>query len=118
MIKVKVKNLKQLKRAFRKAPSVSVKEVNDAIKKSIFTIEGRSKEVTPVDTGRLRASISKGKQFKSLYGSIGPRTDYAIYVHRDRPFMKWGLEASENPIERYFQKAGDNIVKFIARKSK
>lgn len=117
MIKLEVKNLKKLQNAFRQAPKETVLQANVAIKKSIFTIEKESKEVTPVDTGRLRASISKNIFFKSLYGSVGPKTDYAIYVHADRPFMKWGLDASMADINRFFQKAADNVTKFIARKT-
>lgn len=125
MIEVKIKNIKKLQNAFRKAPKKTVSETNDAIMKSIYTIEGESKQVTPVLTGRLRASISKNIFFSSLYGSVGPKTDYAIYVHGDpddlksgdRPFMKWGIEASMSDINRFFQKAADNVTKFIAKKT-
>lgn len=130
MIKVNVKNLKKLQKAFRKAPKKTVSETNDAIMKSIFTIETESKEETPVLTGRLRASIGggtfqggsypegEGIRFKSLYGAIGPTTDYAIYVHRRKPFMELGIRASMSDINKFFQQAADNVVKFIARKTK
>ena len=122
-------NLKKLKIAFAKAPKKVVSETNIAIKKSIFTIERESKPVTPVLTGRLKASIGGGSfqggsypegegiEFRSLYGAIGPTTDYAIYVHRRKPFMELGVKASMSDINRFFQRAADNVVKFIAKKT-
>ena len=97
---VKVLGLQALKRALATAPKKTRSETDIAIKKSIRVIERESKKVSPVDTGRMRASITDGILFKSLYGEIGPTTKYAIYVHEgtryvtSRPFMRWGFEAA------------------------
>ena len=83
--------------------------MSKAVKKSAFLIEAESKPVTPVDTGRLRASISS--QIMPLTATIAPHTDYAIYVHegtykmRERPFMGWGTEKAKPHIERFFEQA-------------
>lgn len=64
-----------------------------------FSIESYAKQVTPVDTGRLRSSI----RVSSLLGNgiklnVQPNTTYAYWVHqgtrymKGRPFMGWGVE--------------------------
>jgi len=42
---------------------------------------GRAKEITPVDTGRLRSSITWQKRDTSV--DIGTNVEYAIFVHED-----------------------------------
>lgn len=70
-----------------------------AIERFSFVIERESKKVTPVDTGRLRASIVT--DIGNLRAKIAPHTNYAGFVHegtrymRARPFMMWGVEAAK-----------------------
>lgn len=65
------------------------------IKKITFGVERFSKQLTPVDTGRLRASINVS-WFSSLQSKVSTNTKYAIFVHegtrymRSRPFMTMG----------------------------
>jgi len=69
------------------------------VKELAFLIERESKQVTPVDTGRLRASI--GVDLRPFGAIIQPHTAYEFYVHegtrymRGRPFMFWGAKAAE-----------------------
>lgn len=64
----------------------NTKEVLSAMDKAIergleaigLTAEGHAKKETPVDTGRLRNSISHAVEDKSAY--IGTNTEYAIFV--------------------------------------
>ena len=122
MIEVKIPNLKKLRKALKSHPRLFVQEFNKAIYKAGFKIQAESKKVTPVDTGRLRASISTDTGF--LQAIISPHTDYAIYVHegtrymRKRPFMEKGLKSSERFILNTFKEAEDNVLKKIAQKSK
>jgi len=97
------------------------KALQEGIEKLAFVTEAESKRATPVDTGRLRASIAvdmlgrrarrgvrtfKGGAFAAMEGGfatgklkaiVGPHTNYATYVHEGtykmgaRPFMEWGL---------------------------
>ncbi len=68
------------------------------IKELAFLIERDSKKVTPVDTGRLRASI--GVTLKPMLAIVQPDTNYAFFVHEGtrymmaRPYMLWGAEAA------------------------
>lgn len=64
----------------------NTKEVLSALEKAIergleaigLTAEGYAKKETPVDTGRLRNSISHAVEDKSAY--IGTNVEYAPYV--------------------------------------
>lgn len=84
-------------------PKALDQALDRAIAKAAFVIEGRSKAVTPVDTGRLRASIHTVNS--RLRAEIGTNVSYAIYVHegtrfmQPRPFMSEGVQASRNQIE-------------------
>ena len=79
-------------------------KLQEELEKFSFEIEAQSKKVTPVDTGRLRSSISTN--IKKLSAIVGPHTDYALYVHQGhrtrgggyvmgRPFMKTGFEVAK-----------------------
>ena len=64
-VNVEIKNLEQIRSAFRKAPEIMATELDRAIQKSIFAIQRDSMKNTPVDTGRLRASHKT--KFSSLH---------------------------------------------------
>lgn len=118
-INVTIKNLPEIKRAFAKSPRLMTRELNLAIKKSIFTIERKSMINTPVDTGRLRASHST--IFGSLRGQVNTNTNYDIFVHegtrfmKARPFMLQAVNSSSMEIDKYFTDAVDNVLNEIGR---
>lgn len=121
MIRIEIKNIKQLTSALKSHPDLFIKEFQKALAKAGLVVEIESKKVTPVDTGRLRASIST--ELKSLMAIISPHTNYALYVHegtrymKSRPFMKWGAESAEGRIQQIFLEAEENVLKRIAEKS-
>ena len=114
MITVKVTGLEQVMKKFERMPREFIEEMDKAVKKSAYLIEGESKKVTPVDTGRLRASISSA--FSVLQAIISPHTNYAVYVHegtrfmQGRPYMKWGVEKAKDAIKKQFQNAVDILI--------
>lgn len=82
------------------------KALHDFITEFALTTERYSKQVTPVDTGRLRASIGTGFLLSAGLSQggtavVAPHTNYAGWVHegtrkmRARPFMQWGVEFAE-----------------------
>lgn len=118
-IGIRITNLAQIKRAFNKAPNLMRRELNIAIKKSVFTIQAGSMRNTPVLTGRLRASHRS--QFADLRGEVGTHTNYDIFVHegtrymRGRPFLREAVESSEQPVQRFFKQAVDKVLNEIGR---
>jgi len=58
------------------------KRKKQALDKAGLIIGGRAKELTPVDTNRLRSSITH-KRVSDNEAHIGTNVEYAIYVHED-----------------------------------
>jgi hypothetical protein len=67
----------------------------------LFVVERRAKHLCPVDTGRLRSSITHevGIDAGGLVGRVGTDVDYAPYVElgtrrlAPRAFLRGGLSA-------------------------
>lgn len=73
--------------------------VSDTINKVAASTERYGKQLSPVDTGRLRASIHFSPSTPlTLKSVVATGTDYAVFVHegtrymRGRPFMSTGAE--------------------------
>jgi len=71
--------------------------VSAIIRKAAFDIEANAKAIVPVDTGKLKNSISS--EFPSpTEAIIAPHTDYAVYVEfgtchqRAQPYMRPAAE--------------------------
>ena len=92
---------KDVQRFFRRLPGHIRSALNTAIKKSAFLIERESKKVTPVLTGRLRASIFT--TINPMRATIEPKTDYAFIVHQRNPYMERGVKNAERGIQRIFE---------------
>jgi hypothetical protein len=85
---------KQVARIAQDQPS----KISKALMTAGYLVERESKMVTPVRTGRLRASIDT--QQKTPYSvAIGPHTNYAIYVHYHTPYMTSGFYSAKARIE-------------------
>lgn len=118
-IDIQITNLPEIRAAFNKAPALMTAELNIAIKKTVFTIQGKSMINTPVLTGRLRASTSS--QFDNLKGQVGTHTNYDVFVHegtrfmRGRPYLRDAVNDSKQDINDNFTKAVDNVLNKIGR---
>jgi HK97 gp10 family phage protein len=81
-IQIKLLNAKELAAAFRKAPSIAIKEFGKAIGKTAFKIEGDAKRKAPVNKesggGNLRQSISS--RTSSASAVVAATAKYAAYV--------------------------------------
>lgn len=120
-INITIKNMPQIRRAFGMAPTLMTKELNTAIKESVFTIERESKIRTPVDTGFLRSSHRT--VFGNLRGEVGPTATYGIFVHegtrfmRGRPFLRNAVETSDNKVQKFFKDAVQRVLDRIAKET-
>lgn len=100
-------NAKNVAKKLGTTPERLAGAMSRAIRKSAFLVERGGKTKSPVDTGRMRSSISAS--ITSVRAVIQPNVDYAIFVHegtrfmRARPFMKEGLREAEGEIERVFK---------------
>lgn len=57
-----------------------------ALTRSVLTVEGEAKRLAPVDTGRLRASLTHRVDPEPVprFGEVGTNVFYAPYVHEGR----------------------------------
>lgn len=100
-INVDFSELEDLGKKFKRADLEPV--LQGVIEAFAFASERYSKIATPVDTGRLRSSITTS--IGNLEARIAPHTNYAIFVHegtrymRGRPFMAIGLNQA---VVQYF----------------
>jgi HK97 gp10 family phage protein len=82
-IHVEIKNLKELRDAFKKAPGIATEEYARALERSARKIEGDAKRSVPVNKqgggGTLRQSISSRMQGKTS-AIVESRAKYSAYV--------------------------------------
>lgn len=78
-ININIHNLSQIQEGLRKSPALMVKNLNIAIRKTIFLIEEKSTRNAPVKSGYLRNNVHRN--FKPLYGEFGYKAKYAVWVH-------------------------------------
>lgn len=116
---IKIDNLDKIKRAFNQAPYIIKPSLDRAIKKSVLMVGRRSRQLTPVDTGRLRASTRE--VFRPLYGEVGTHVNYDIYVHegtrymRARPYLRDAVNETSNEINSMFAQEMQDALNRIAR---
>lgn len=118
-IQIRITNLPEIKRAFGMAPTLMKRNLNSAIKKSVFMVERESKILTPVDTGRLRASHRT--LVTDLRGEVGTHTDYDIFVHegtyrmRSRPYLRTAVNKTDPMIQNFMRGAVQDTLETIGK---
>lgn len=89
-------------------------QLEAALAESVLTMEGNCKILTPVDTGRLRASISsrsflltgdkKGEAVCGTNVEYAQHVEYGTKYQPAQPYMRPGAEMSKYDIEAVFVK--------------
>lgn len=109
-INIDLKNLDKVKGNFQERNKRIKKAINVIISKSLLVIERETKIEAPVKTGRLRASITEGKELFENFARIGPTVFYAKYVHLRNPFMERGVKQALPEIKRIAKEEIKNAV--------
>lgn len=118
-ISITIKNLPQIRAAFKQAPYLMVTELSNAVKKTLFSIEHQAKVYAPVDTGILRASIRS--KFQGLKGEVGANVTYDSYVQlgtkyqNAQPYLFSAAADTEDDVDKFFKDAVDNVLDKIGR---
>jgi len=122
---VRITNLEEIRRAFRKAPELMVKHLNTAIEGSIWqvertvTLKGYSNEYYQNRTYSLTRNWVS--MFQPGKGTLYNRMDYATYLHegtgyiRARPFLADSLKEDGKQIEKNFENAVQKVLDEIGR---
>lgn len=90
MIGYTLSNASALQSKLANLPKNLDKAVDRAFLKIGLLIERHAKFLTPVKTGRLRASIFT--VVGRLQATVATNTDYAVYVHNQVPFLTAGAQ--------------------------
>lgn len=114
-------NFEKIRAAFAKFPDQVGPFLRTASMKSALAIEGQAKTLSPVDTGRLRASISTslGVLNKGITSIVQTNVKYAVFVHegtarmKGRPFMEQAAEAKKGYIESTYQQEITSALKLL-----
>ena len=93
-------------------------DIDDIVERELTdsanNIEKQAKNITPVDTGRLRASITA--DVKGLEANIGTDVEYASYVHEGtsemapQPFL---YPVADGIIEGIDDRIADDIARLL-----
>ena len=125
-INITMQGAKKLRAAFKKSPMIVKEHLGIAMEKSAFQLEREIKPITPVDTGRLRASIGNEtregvRQVSPFRTEVGTNVEYAHFLEwgtrfmRARPYMSTGANKAIPEINRFFRQAAQDIVKEITK---
>ncbi len=100
--------------------SVVIKqELGKAVKQTATLVTSEAKKRTPVDTGKLRASIKARTIGGNLEGEVATDMRYAIMVHEntraryrtgEARFLKKASEQSKPRIKRFFEEAIKRVL--------
>lgn len=121
-----IKNLDKFEKAMMKAPKLAEKHIKKGLLESLLIVQGEGRKQSPVDTGRLRASIGTGAgraKVKKEVGYVGTNVEYSVYVHegtsrmRARPFLKIALDKTRNKIKKVLEGSIEDLWKEIKYKS-
>jgi len=118
---IEIKGLKKFQRALSDYPKIAKGYFAEAIRLATLKVEGKTKKRTPVDTGMLRDTMAH--VYSDVEGKVFPLQNYAVYVHegtrymRARPYLQWGLRDSEREIQGYFERALEQTLDEVERRS-
>lgn len=82
-INIKVIGAKLIINELLKRAKASNSALHKAVTKAALIVEGEAKKLAPVDTGRLRASITHDvieNILGEIQGRVGTNVDYAVHV--------------------------------------
>ena len=121
MIDIDFRKIKNLQKAMKEMPEMISEELGIAVRDLVLIVEAKAKELCPVDTGKLRASITPVIQsWAKAY--VGTNTHYAPYVEfgtkksAAQPYLEPAFLEGKKQASKVFGKAISRaIAKFNRR---
>ena len=117
MIDVDMRKIARLQAALKAVPEVVAEELGKGVRDLVLLVEGEAKKRCPVDTGKLRASITPVIESWAA-GYVGTNTEYAPYVEYGtrkmpaQPYLEPAFEEGRKQAKKIF---GEAIARAIAR---
>ena len=130
VVRIKIKGVEELRRRVRRSPQSVGKHISLAMNRTVDSIIGKTRPITPVKTGRLVGSFSTDSiraRPNVLLAAVRSLVPYSGFVHDKRPvgqsyrnpsknkaavagFLIVGVDRAESEIERHFRTALNKIV--------
>jgi len=122
---VEIKGLDEALARMKEFPQITEKYMQKAVETGVAEAHKNAEQpLVPQRTRNLIKSFGQGITIGRLFGAVGPRTNYAIYVHEGtehiktpNKFMEKIADRSQAAINGYFREALDLIAKVIAKSS-
>lgn len=84
-MKIEVKGMAELQKLLKNIPKEAEKAVEKELKKITLDLQGKAKELAPVDIGDLRGSAFS--EVEGLNGVVGFKEPYALAQHENVGFI-------------------------------
>jgi HK97 gp10 family phage protein len=117
IIDIDFRKIERLQKAMKKAPALIAEELATAVRDLVLLVEAEAKKLCPVDTGKLRASITPVIESWAA-GYVGTNTEYAPYVEYGtrktdaQPFLEPAFIEGKRQASKIF---GEAVSRAIAR---
>lgn len=121
-MKMRVHGDEGLRSKLRTLPAELRQAIGVEVKRSALNIEGGAKRRAPVDTGRLRNSITHVIAEGGLKARIGTNVEYAAHVEfgtrrmRAQPYLQPSFEEEAPRLKQRVRKAATDTLKKKAGK--
>ncbi len=117
IIDIDFRKIERLQKALARAPGIITEELGKAVRDLVLLVETEAKKRCPVDTGKLRASITPVIESWAA-GYVGTNTHYAPYVEYGtekmpaQPFLEPAFLEGQRQASKIF---GEAISRAISR---
>ena len=117
MIDIDFRKIERLQKAIKRAPALIIEELGTAVRDLVLLVEAEAKKLCPVDTGKLRASITPVIESWAA-GYVGTNTHYAPHVEYGtrkmdaQPFLEPAFIEGKKQASKIF---GQAVSRAIAR---
>ena len=117
IIDIDFRKIGRLQKALARAPGIITEELGTAVRYLVLLVEAEAKKLCPVDTGKLRASITPVIESWAA-GYVGTNTHYAPYVEYGtekmpaQPFLEPAFLEGKRQASKVF---GEAIARAISR---
>ena len=117
MIDIDFRKIGRLQKAIKRAPALIIEELGTAVRDLVLLVEAEAKKLCPVDTGKLRASITPVIESWAA-GYVGTNTHYAPHVEYGtrkmdaQPFLEPAFIEGKKQASKIF---GQAVSRAIAR---
>jgi HK97 gp10 family phage protein len=123
MIDIDLRQIDRLQKAMKQMPELIAEELGKAVRDLVLIVEAKAKELCPVDTGKLRASITPVIQsWAQAY--VGTNTEYAPYVEFGtkhspaQPFLEPAFLEGKKQASKVFGQAVSRAIARYNRRAK